>query len=122
MSVALRAVLVVVSVLTAFFVIRKIRKSQFKITDSLYWIFFCIFVLVLSIFPQITYYFSGKLGFESPSNFVFVFFIFLLLIKIFLSSVKISKLENTLSDLIQKYAIDHQHNKPEETDEKTDEK
>lgn len=122
MSVALRVVLVIVSLLTAFFVIRKIRKSQFKITDSLYWIFFIVFLLVISIFPQITYYFSGLLGFESPSNFVFVVFIFLLLIKIFLNSVKTSKLENTLSDLIQKYAIDHQPNQPEKTDDNKDEK
>lgn len=107
MNIVLRLVLIVVSLITAAFVIKKIRKSEFVIQDTLYWIFFTLFVLVLAIFPQISYFFSNLIGFDSPSNFIFVSFIFLLVIKVFLLSVKISRLETKLNHFAQKYAIDH---------------
>ena len=44
---SLRIVLLIVSVLTALFVLRKIRKAQFSIDDALYWVFFCGLLLSL---------------------------------------------------------------------------
>lgn len=108
MPINLRIILVVVSFLTAFFMIRKLRKTHFVIEDTIFWVFFSFLLLILSLFPQICYFFAGLLGFDAPSNFIFVVFIFLLLTKIFLMSVKISKLETKLTNVIQKYAIDHQ--------------
>lgn len=104
----LRIVLIVVSALTAFFLLRRIAKAQFVIEDTLYWIFFCVLLLMLGIFPRVSAYFSQLLGFESPSNFIFVLFIFLLLVKVFSLSVKLSKLETKLKNLIEQYAIDFQ--------------
>lgn len=103
---SLRLVLFVASVITAFFVLRKIRKAQFAIDDTIYWVFFCGFLLVLSVFPGISFFFSDLIGFESPSNFIFVVFIFLLLIKMFFMSVRISNMQTKLNNLIQKYAMD----------------
>ena len=45
MSLALRVVLIAVSVLVTVFVLFKIRKAQLNIDDSLYWIFFAFFLV-----------------------------------------------------------------------------
>lgn len=100
--------LIVACVVTAIFVFRKIKKSQFKIGDTLYWLFFCLFLLAMSIFPKAIYWVSGLIGFESPSNFIFVVIIFLLLVKIFLLDARVAKVEDKLTKLAQKYAIDNE--------------
>ncbi|MBQ6717972.1 MAG: DUF2304 domain-containing protein [Clostridia bacterium] len=100
--------LILACIVTAIFVIRKIKKSQFKIGDTLYWLFFCLFLLVMSIFPTAIYWVSNIIGFESPSNFIFVTIIFLLLVKIFLLDARVAKVEDKLIKLVQKYAIDNE--------------
>ncbi len=100
--------LIAACVVTAIFVFRKIKKSQFKIGDTLYWLFFSIFLLLMSIFPKVVYWVSDLIGFESPSNFIFVVIIFLLLIKIFLLDARVAKTEDKLTKLAQKYAIDNE--------------
>lgn len=111
MSLTLRIVLICVSLIVLVFVLRKIRKTDFVIEDSFFWILLCLLLLIISIFPGICYAFSNWLGFESPSNFIFLTIIFLLLAKEFFVSVKVSRLQTTLTHLIQKYAIDYQDKK-----------
>ena len=98
-------ILIIACVVTLFFVIRKIKKSQFKIGDTLYWLFFCLLLLVMGIFPKAIYWVSDLIGFEAPSNFIFVVIIFLLLIKIFLLDARLAKVEDKQIKLAQKYAI-----------------
>ena len=100
--------LIVASIITAIFVLRKIKKSQFKIGDTLYWLFFCLFLLLMSIFPKVVFWISDLIGFEATSNFIFVAIIFLLLVKIFLLDARVSKNEDKLTKLTQKYAIDNE--------------
>ena len=106
MSLTLRILLIVFSVLVMFFVLRKIRKTDFVIEDSFFWIIFCLVLLVMSIFPNLCYLAAKFLGIESPSNLIFLVVIFLLLVKVFLLTVKVSKMQMKLNNLIQKYAID----------------
>ena len=96
------------SVITAIFVFFKIKKSQFYIGDTLYWLLFCMFLLVMSIFPNAVSWVSDLIGFEASSNFIFVAIIFLLLVKIFLLDARVSKNEDKLTKLTQKYAIDNE--------------
>ena len=103
-------ILLAVSIVTAVFVFRKIRKSQFTIGDTLYWLLFCALLSLMCIFPRALFWVSDVIGFESPSNFIFVFIIFLMLVKIFLMDARISKLEAKLTKLVQKYAIDNEKN------------
>lgn len=106
MSLALRILLIVFCAIVMIFVFRKIRKTDFVIEDSFFWIIFCLVLLIISIFPKLCYSVSYLLGFESPSNFIFLVVIFLLLAKVFLLTVKVSKMQMKLNNLIQKYAID----------------
>ncbi len=96
------------SVVTLVFVFKKIKKSQFKIGDTLYWLVFCLLLLLISIFPKAVYWLSSTIGFEAPSNFIFVAIIFLLFIKIFLLDARLAKVEDKLVKFAQKYAIDNE--------------
>ncbi len=109
MNLGLIIILVVASLITAVFVVRKIRKSQFKIGDSLYWLLFCLLLLVMSVFPDVIAFVSNLVGFESPSNFIFVAIIFLLLVKIFLLDVRVAKNEDRIARFAQKYSLDNEN-------------
>ena len=106
MNKGLIIILIVACLLTAFFVFKQIRKSKFKIGDTLFWLFFCLLLLLMSIFPNVISVISHFIGFESPANFVFVTIIFLLLTKIFSLDLRAAKLEEKITKMAQTYAID----------------
>ena len=51
MTPTLRVVLIVVSILTTFMIMRKIRQSKLQIEDSIFWLGFSSILIVFSIFP-----------------------------------------------------------------------
>ena len=102
----IRALLVLGSIGAFAFVVRYIRKSKVKIEHTLFWIFMCILMLVMSIFPQIPFWFSNLLGVESPANFVFLALIAILMVSQFLLTIRVSHLEMRLQELVQAVAID----------------
>ena len=77
-----------------------------RIEDSLFWIILAVLIFLLSIFPQIASFFSNLLGFQAPVNFIYLFFIFILLVKSFYSSKHISELDNKVKELSQQIAVD----------------
>lgn len=101
--------LITACVFTVFYVLRKIKKSQFKIGDTLFWLGFCLLLMIMAVFPNTVYAVSNFIGFEAPANFIFVVFIFLLLIKVFFLDVRIAKLEDKLTKFAQKYATENEH-------------
>ena len=105
MTLTLRIVLIIASVLVVFYTIRKIRKSQLNIDDSVFWIGFSVMLLIMSIFPQLVEFFTKLLGIASPVNFVFLFVIFLILIKLFKLAIDLSVTKHRLNHLIQRIAI-----------------
>ena len=105
MNIILRIALVIVSFLVVVFVLRKIRKTQLDIDDAIYWIIASILLLILSIFPKLAFWASQLLGIESPSNFVFLFMIFVVLIKLFNMAIDLSIQKQRLNRLIQKLAL-----------------
>ena len=105
MSQVLKIILIIVCVLTSYYTLRKIRKSQMQIEDSLFWILISIVLVIISIFPQIADYMAKFLGIGATVNFVFLAMIFILLIKVFMLSLKISQLEEKIKNLVQRIAI-----------------
>ena len=105
MGIELRILLVLASIIMIAAVVLKIRKSKFQIHDGIFWFLLSLLFLVLSIFPQIVVWISSLIGIESPANLVFLSILALLLIKSFLSSLKISLLEYKLVELAQRVAI-----------------
>lgn len=105
MSIVLRFILMIASVITFMVIVRKIRNAKVQIETSLFWILFAGALLLLSIFPEIAIWSAEILGIQSPANFIFLFVIFILLFHQFINSLKISTLENKLKELTQELAV-----------------
>lgn len=105
MKIELQIVFISASLLTLFFVIRKIRKHKLNIDDAIIWILWAIVLLILSVFPDLAIYVAYKLGFMSTSNFIFSLFTFFLYIILFFQTIKISALKEKNKELIQKLSI-----------------
>lgn len=106
MSLGLRLVLVVASLMTLAFVSKKIRSSKVKLEDSIFWICFAALIFLLSLFPEAFYFFSDVIGFQAPVNLVFLFFIFVLLVQSFRMSMRISQADTKIKELTQQLAIE----------------
>ncbi len=118
MTLALRIILIVTSVIVSFYALRKIRKAQLNIDDAFYWIVVSVILLVMSIFPIVPTYLASLIGIESPANLVFLAMIFLAFVKIFDLSIELSIQKYRLNKLIQKIALnDHQNAEPKNQDE-----
>ena len=105
MSPTLRALLVVASIFTVIWILWQIRKFKVKMEDAIFWTFFAFILLILAIFPEISFWLSRLLGFISPANLIYLVVIFLLVEKIFTLSIVVSQLEEKISILSSELAI-----------------
>ena len=101
----LRILLIIISTLTFIYIIFNIRKAKVKIDALFFWILFGLFLIVLSIFPQLANLGTMLTGFYAPVNFVIITLIFLLIYKVFTMSIKLSKMQSRLDELVQKLAL-----------------
>ena len=106
MSIVLRIVLIFGALFALSIVVRKVKKSKIRITDSVYWVCAAVLLLILAIFPRIAYFFSDLLGFLSPSNFVFLVVIALMLLKLFNLACDVSRLSDKVEQLSQELALE----------------
>ena len=105
MSVELRVLLIVISILTLGFIIKKIRQSKLEIEYAIFWIVFSFLLIILSIFPGIVYWLTDLLDISSPVNLVFLFIIFVLVLKEFMATIELSLLSRKIKELVQQIAI-----------------
>ena len=105
MSVFLRIILIVVSVMTFIYISRKLKKSQLQVMDAFFWIVFSFVLMVIGVFPGIAMFFAKVVGVQSPVNFVYLVVIFLLLLRTFMLTIRISFLEEKVKNLIEEIAI-----------------
>lgn len=105
MSIVLRCVLIIVSLLTFMVIVKRIRNAKVQIEYSLFWIVFAVGLSLLAFFPEVATIAATVLGIQSPANFIFLFVIFVLLIHQFFNSIKISQIENKLKELTQELAV-----------------
>lgn len=106
MTITLRIVLMIVSLLNCVWTLSSIRKARIKIESSIFWIIFSIVLLVISFVPELVEFGADLLGVQSPSNFIFLVIIFLLILKLFRLTMYLSQLEKKVDHLVQRYAID----------------
>ena len=102
MPVVLRIVLIVSSILMLIYMV---KKSKVQIEHTIFWIIFGVFLILISLIPQIVYLFAHLLGIQSPANLVLVFIIFILLIKQFLMTIEMSQLEIKIRELVEEIAL-----------------
>ena len=120
MSTALRIILFISAIVVAVFMLRNVKRSKMRIEDTIFWVVLTGIVLILGIFPQIVGFFANVLGIASEQNFVFLFFIFVLLMNGYFTSRANSELETKVKELTQQIALDrldhYERNKEKEND------
>ena len=105
MPIILRIMLIVGSLATGIYIRGKLRKSQMQIEDVIFWLFFAAALIVMSVFPEVIVWFAELIGIDSAVNFVFLCVIFLMLIRCFSLSVKVSTLEVKLKELTERLSV-----------------
>ncbi len=98
----------------------RIRKAQVKIEDSVFWFLFSIFLVFIGIFPSVVDWGAHLIGVQSSVNFIFLSIIFILILKLFRMSIRISQLESKLQTFVEIYALKHIN--PKECTENIEEK
>ena len=113
MSLLFRMLLTAGAVLTMVYFLVKIRKSKAQIEDIIFWLLFSFGIIVISVFPQIVIFFANLLGVQSPVNFLYLVIIFVLLIRMFSLTLKLSALEDKFKKLVQKESLKNAENTKE---------
>ena len=116
MTVMLRVALIFVSVFTMTFMMRKIRQAKMEIEAALFWVIMALMLVVFAVFPSVADFCARLLGIYATTNFLFLFMIFLLIVKLFGMTVQLSQLESRQRELVQKMALEKRFE--EEAEEK----
>ena len=106
MTMIFRVILVIVSILTMAFMMRKIRQAKVQIEAALFWVIMALILVVFSLFPAVADACAHLLGIYSTPNFLFLFMIFLLIVKVFGMTLQMSQMESRQKELVQRIALD----------------
>lgn len=96
---------IIVSVIVLLYVINIVRKKQFSIKESFWWVVGAVVMLILSIFPHSIDYFANMLNIAYPPSLLFVICIIFILFINFRNSKRIAELQMKVVELGQELAI-----------------
>ena len=113
MSAVFQVLLIFGAVLMTYYILKRIRQSKLQIEYAIFWIVFSGILLVFSIFPFIVVIATKMIGMELPVNFIFLFFILILILKAFFQTIETSALENKVRNLTQRLAIEEKDRQEE---------
>ncbi len=105
MTIKLRLLLFLGSVATLGFYLGKIRHRKIKINHSNIRLIFSVVMVIFSIVPGLVDFLASAFGIYSTTNFVYLLVIFLLMVKSFTNTVKLSKLSEQVTALTQALAL-----------------
>ena len=100
-----RIILIIVSLLTMSFMLRKIRQAKVQIEAAMFWVIVALILVVFSLCPAVADACARLLGIYSTPNFLFLFMIFLLMVKVFSMTLQVSQLESKQKEVVQKIAL-----------------
>ena len=113
MTLTLRIALILASVGTFYLIMRKIRQSKVQIESAIFWIVLAIVLVIYSLFPQLADFCAHVLGIYATTNFLFLFAIFILIVKVFYMTIHISQLETKVKELVQQMALEEKKHEEE---------
>lgn len=111
MSLTLKVLLVIFSILYFGYTVYQIRVASLNIEDAIFPVVFSFICVFMSIFPDVIVFISNKLGFISASNFVIVFIIFFLSLYNLKLLTKYSKLNEKVKKINHFIALSEKENK-----------
>lgn len=107
---------VIFSIIVLLYVVNIVRKKQFSIKESFWWVMAALLILVLSIFPYSIDSIAKFLNIAYPPSLLFVGCILFLLFINFRNSKRIAEHQEKIIELAQHVAI--LENKIEEKEKK----
>lgn len=105
MSLVLRIALVIGALLLLAYMFKKVRSTPVQVVDTIFWFFIAVLLLIMAIFPGISYFLSDLLEVQSPANLVFLVVMAVVILRVFLSSLEIALLKNRVNALSQEIAL-----------------
>ena len=105
MSIKLQILIIVVILLAMVYIVDHVRKKSIDFRYALLWLFVCICVLVLTVFPKLLAILSSLLGIASPVNMLFFLGFCLSIVVIFTLSIALSNLTDKVKKMAQEIAI-----------------
>ena len=94
MSIELRVVLLFAATFSIGWIITRIRKAKVRLEDTFFWMVMSVVLLLLGLFPGVSYWLSSILGVISPANLVFFIMICLLFEKLLTMSIMHSQMQD----------------------------
>jgi len=111
MTITLRIILVVCSLISFMLCVTKIKQAKLKVTNSVIWMIGSILLILMSIFSNAVEWIAIQLGFMAPVNFVFLIIIGFLLIQSFIDNIRISTLNEKIKNLNHYIALKENQDK-----------
>ena len=111
MTITLRIILVVCSLISFMLCVTKIKQAKLKVTNSVIWMIGSILLILMSIFSNAVEWIAIQLGFMAPVNFVFLIIIGFLLIQSFIDNIRISTLNEKIKNLNHYIALKEKEEK-----------
>ena len=82
-----------------------LKKEIIQLKYSLLWLMTSVFLIFISLFPETVRYLSDLIGIMEPTNTVFLFSIFFLVLIVFSLSLALSKQSQRITRLSQEIAL-----------------
>lgn len=105
MSIELRVVLLFAAVFSIGWIITRIRKAKVRLEDTFFWVVMSVVLLILGLFPGVSYWLSSVLGVISPANLVFLIMISLLFEKLLTMSIMHSQMQDKYVTMAAEMAL-----------------
>lgn len=120
MPLTLRLALIAITLIYILLILRSIRRKKMNVSFSIFWIIAGIILIIFAIVPNMVEAISKMIGFEAPSNMLFVLTIFIAFYLIFNLTTIISQENKKNILLIQEVSL--LKKKVEELEKKINEK
>lgn len=105
MSLKLRIAFILIVLVFIFIILREIKKKKINITFSLFWLIIGGMLILAVAVPNLIETISKLIGFETPSNMLFVISIFVAFYSIFSLTLIVSQIHKKNVILIQEVSI-----------------
>ena len=107
----LRLFLIIASIVLFVIVAQNVVKNKLLVKYSLLWILLSLILIVLSVFPDISFLFSDLLGFEKTSNFIFLVIMAIIILICLSYSITLSNMNKKLIKIVQTLAIEEKESR-----------
>lgn len=99
MSITLRIILILGSLISFILCVKKIKQAKLKVENSIIWMLGSFVLILMAIFDGAVGWFANKLGFMASVNFVFLIMIFFLLMQVFIDNMRMAELNEKVKNL-----------------------